>query len=114
LIELLMADWISDDIDLSLSVHDQRVSLRSFWIGCFESYARTCYEASSAIITLFSENQAFQCELAAELAKLRVIPNGVDANTFARLPRAPADGPPTVALIGRVVPVKDVRTFLLS
>ena len=114
LIELLMADWISDDIDLSLSVHDRRVSLRSFWIGCFESYARTCYEASSAIITLFSENQAFQCELGAELEKLRIIPNGINSNTFARLPRAPADGPPTVALIGRVVPVKDVKTFLLS
>jgi polysaccharide biosynthesis protein PelF len=114
LIELLMADWISDDIDLSLSVYDQRVSLRSFWIGCFESYARTCYEASGAIITLFSDNQAFQRELGAEPAKLRVIANGVDSDTFARLPRAPADGAPTVALIGRVVPVKDVKTFLLS
>jgi polysaccharide biosynthesis protein PelF len=114
LIEVLMADWISDDIELSLSVHDRRVSLRSFWIGCFESYARACYEASSVIVSLFSDNQAFQRELGAEPAKLRMIPNGVSWRDFAELPVASADAPPTVALIGRVVAFKDIKTFLFA
>jgi glycosyltransferase involved in cell wall biosynthesis len=114
LIEVLMADWISEDIDLSLSVSDLRVSLRSFLIDCFESYARTCYEASSAIVSLFSENQVFQRELGANPAKLRIIPNGVRWQDFSELPAASVDAPPTVGLIGRVVPFKDVKTFLFA
>jgi glycosyltransferase involved in cell wall biosynthesis len=114
LIEVLAADWLSDDIDLSLSVDDRRVDLRSFWTDCFESYARTCYQASSAIIGLFSANQAFQRELGADPAKLRVIPNGVDWRSFAELPTPAADARPTVALIGRVVPCKDIKTFLFA
>ena len=114
LIEVLMADWISDDIELSLSVHDRRVDLRSFWIDCFESYAGACYEASSVIVSLFSDNQAFQSDLGAEPTKLRVIPNGVSWRDFADLPVASNDAPPTVALIGRVVAFKDIKTFLFA
>jgi glycosyltransferase involved in cell wall biosynthesis len=41
-----------------------------------------------------------------------VIPNGIDVDTYAAIERAPAPHAPTVALIGRVVPIKDVKTFL--
>ncbi len=114
LIEILLADWISDDIEVGFSVRERRPSLRSFWIDCFESYARTCYEASETIVTLFSENQTFERDLGADPAKLRVIPNGVHARSYSGLPIAPTDATPTVALIGRVVPIKDVKTFLLA
>ena len=114
LIELIMADWISDDIELSLSMEDERVSLRSFWIECFESYARTCYEASAAIVSLFPENQIFQRELGADASKMRIIPNGVRWQDFAHLSAANNKAPPTVALIGRVVPFKDLKTFLFA
>src|SRR6516165_288865 len=77
MIELFMAQWITEDLDLSLSVQDDRMSLRSFWIRCFESFARACYEASSLIISLFPENQVSQKELGADAAKLRIVPNGV-------------------------------------
>ena len=41
-----------------------------------------------------------------------IIPNGVDYQGLSRLPVAAADAPPTVALVGRVVPIKDIITYL--
>ena len=45
--------------------------------------------------------------------KLEIVPNGVDVARFAAVRRAPdAPVPPVLALIGRVVPIKDVKTFV--
>ena len=43
---------------------------------------------------------------------MKIIPNGVDYQTLSRLPQASPDDPPTVALVGRVVPIKDIKTYL--
>lgn len=112
-IDLTMADWIPDSIGLSLTGSEARTDLRQFWIRGFESYARLCYAASTRITTLYGENQAFQRALDAPEEKLEVIPNGIDPERFAGVTRL-LDGPPTVALIGRVVPIKDIKTFIAA
>jgi glycosyltransferase involved in cell wall biosynthesis len=43
---------------------------------------------------------------------MRIIPNGVDYKSLSRLPQAGAAQPATVALVGRVVPIKDIKTYL--
>jgi glycosyltransferase involved in cell wall biosynthesis len=78
----------------------------------FESYARTCYDSCAEIITLNEANQSAQVACGAQRTRMRVVPNGVDYQKLSRLPRAAADRPPTIALIGRVVPIKDVKTYL--
>lgn len=110
--EILMADWISDSIDKGLALHDPRPDLRDMWIAAFESYARACYAACDEVITLYSTNQILQRELGAPIDRLRIIPNGVDVDRFARLTTAPAESRPTIAFIGRVAPIKDVATFI--
>jgi polysaccharide biosynthesis protein PelF len=47
----------------------------------------------------------------ADPKKLLVIPNGVNAEKFAALPRDTAHAP-TIALIGRIVPIKDIKCFI--
>lgn len=111
-IEILQADWIVDTIDKGYAIHDNRRDLRDFWTAAFESYARTCYAACAEIITLHEANQGAQLMFGANPKHMRVIPNGVDYLTLSRLPQAVADAPPTVALIGRVVPIKDIKTYL--
>lgn len=111
-IEVLMAEWIADMLDKGFSVSDQRYDLRDMWTNTFEQYARICYAACDRVLTLYEENQVQQRALDADPERMAVIPNGVDAERFARLPRPAADAPPTIALIGRVVPIKDVKTFL--
>ena len=43
---------------------------------------------------------------------MRIIPNGIDYDRFSALPRIAQGRRPTVALIGRVVPIKDVKTYI--
>jgi glycosyltransferase involved in cell wall biosynthesis len=111
-IEILQADWIVDTIDKGFSINDARRDLRDFWTRAFESYAKTCYDACADVITLHEANQGPQLALGANPARMRIIPNGVDFQALSRLPRADADEPPTVALVGRVVPIKDIKTYL--
>jgi glycosyltransferase involved in cell wall biosynthesis len=111
-IEILQADWIVDTLDKGFAIHDPRRDLRDFWSAAFESYARACYGACTEIITLHGANQPAQLNLGASPARMKIIPNGIDLDRFIHLPTAPADAPPTMALIGRVVPIKDIKTYL--
>lgn len=113
-IEILMADWIVDTIDKGLGIADPRRDLRDLWIAVFESYARICYAACSHVTTLFADNQPMQRMLGAEETRLEIIPNGIDLDRFGAIPECPPDHPPTVALIGRIVPIKDIKTFLMA
>jgi len=111
-IEILQADWIVDTIDKGFAIHDARRDLRDFWAVAFESYARTCYQACAEVMTLYEGNQTAQLTLGANPQRMRIIPNGVDYANLRRLPQAAPNDPPTVALVGRVVPIKDIKTYL--
>ena len=111
-IELLMADWVIDTIDKGHALDDERTDLRDMWIRAFEAYARTCYESATGIVSLYAANQNPQRLLGATEEKLTVIANGIDLARFAKIPRAADEAQPTIALIGRVVPIKDVKTFI--
>lgn len=111
-IELLMADWVADTIDKGHVLDDPRVDLRDMWIRAFEAYARACYETVTDVITLYSDNQRPQRLLGADERKLKVIANGIELERFAQIAPAATNERPTIALIGRVVPIKDVKTYI--
>ena len=111
-IEITMADWIYDTPPGSLSVEDMPRSLKDMWKDTFASYSLACYEACDRVLTIFGGNQRFQRNDGADPAKMRVIPNGVDVAKFSAIRRRQGNYPPTVALIGRVVSIKDVKTFI--
>lgn len=112
-IDLTLANWIPDSIGFSLGRMDDRIDIRQFWIQTFEAYAKLCYRACTRITTLYGENQSFQLALGAPKEKLDVIPNGIHIGRFAGFEKA-GDYPPTVALIGRVVPIKDIKTYIAA
>jgi len=111
-IEVLMAPWIVDLIDKGEGLGDERMDLRDLWVTAFESYARCCYEACDVITTLFAANQPMQRDLGAGEGKLRVVANGIELARFAHVKPRAAGQAPVVALIGRVVPIKDIKTFI--
>ena len=111
-IEIIQAEWIVDTLDKGFAIHDTRRDLRDFWTTAFESYARACYEACTEVITLHGANQPAQVMQGAPAERMKIIPNGVDFKTLTALPRPAADDPLTVALVGRVVPIKDIKTFI--
>ncbi|ANK80816.1 MAG: hypothetical protein TEF_08380 [Rhizobiales bacterium NRL2] len=110
-IEIAMADWLYEGPSGSLGLDKPKRDLKDLWIDTFVAYSRCCYQACDEIITLYTGNQDLQRRDGAEPHKLRIIPNGVDYERFSKIPREPHDRP-TVALIGRVVPIKDIKTFI--
>ncbi len=111
-IEIAMADWLHAGDSQGLGIEKPRRDLRDLWIDAFVAYARATYEASAEIITLYGGNQDLQRREGAPPDKLKVIPNGIDYPRFSGIARDTADRRPTVALIGRVVPIKDLKTFI--
>lgn len=112
-IEISMSDWFHQKSLGWLNLTNMKKDLKDLWIDTFINYSRICYMASDKIITLFPENQKMQVADGAALEKLEVIPNGVDYPTYSKIiPQKPSR--PTIALIGRMVPIKDVKSFILA
>jgi glycosyltransferase involved in cell wall biosynthesis len=111
-IEIMMADWLFDGIDRGVGLNRNGRDLRDLWIDTFTSYARACYNACDQVITLYGGNQVMQRQLGSPESRMRIIPNGIDYDRYAALPRPSQRRRPRVALIGRVVPIKDIKTYI--
>ena len=112
-IDMMNADWIRDRRNF-LQTHQAEVShLRTLWVSFFQTTARQTYAQASPIISLFERARRQQVLDGAADARTRIVPNGVDVVRFAALRRA-ADAPipPVMALLGRVVPIKDIKNFI--
>jgi glycosyltransferase involved in cell wall biosynthesis len=109
-VEITLADWLQEDSLQNLSIERLHRDLRDLWIDTFTGFSRVCYAASSRIITLYEGNTLLQLQDGADPDRLLVIPNGIEVTESTRAERG--DAPPTVALVGRVVPIKDIKTFL--
>lgn len=110
-IEVTTADWLESTASKALTIDAPRRDLRDMWIDSINNFSRVCYEACDRIITLFAGNQHSQIEDGAPVEKLQVIPNGVPVQHYAALAHR-RQATPTIGLIGRVVPIKDIKTFI--
>jgi len=84
---------------------------RDMWTGIFNNLSRLCYRYADLIVALFEHNRRLQIELGAPGDRTRVIPNGIDVPFYSAVVRRKRKGF-HVGLIGRVVPIKDVKTFI--
>lgn len=112
-IDLFQSEWIRDNRGVFEKDASQLSYFRDLWIRFFEALGRMCYEAAADIVALYETNRLRQVSDGALAGRTRNIPNGIDLPRFAAL-RAlrPATPPPVLCLIGRVVPIKDVKTFI--
>lgn len=110
-IEVTSADWLEATASKALTIDKPRRDLRDMWIGAIDNFSKVAYEASDHIITLFKGNQQAQRADGASPEKMQIIPNGVDIKRFGSLNHRRQQSP-TIGLIGRVVPIKDVKTYI--
>jgi glycosyltransferase involved in cell wall biosynthesis len=83
------------------------------WINFFESLGRITYRCSSKIISLYEDNRIRQVIDGAEEKRTMVIPNGIDVARFSEVRNSrPEEIPRVLGLLGRVVPIKDIKTFI--
>lgn len=115
-IDLAQADWITDATEtFGTSLDDDVSYIRRLWIRFFEGIGRLTYNSTNPIISLYEGNRLRQIDDGADATRTEIIPNGIDIERFSLLRQErPAGVPPILALIGRVVPIKDVKTFIRS
>jgi glycosyltransferase involved in cell wall biosynthesis len=112
-IDLFKSEWIRDNRNIFQRDPTELSYFRQMWIGFFEWMGRFCYDAADPIIALYEDNRLRQVADGAKSERTFNIPNGISLKRFAPLRRLrPENPPPVLCLIGRVVPIKDVKTFI--
>jgi len=113
-LDLAQVDWIPEELDpFKVGLNDNMNYLRSVWIRFFRSLGRMSYASANEIYTLYNGNRLRQIADGAPDSKLTIVPNGVNVGRFKKARRADdAPVPPVLALIGRVVPIKDIKNFI--
>ena len=113
-IEILQAEWLGTQ-KARLSLKQDLGFLRKFWINLFLALGKIAYDHTDRIFTLYGGNKELQVEYGADPATVEIIPNGV------HLKRLSAERPPLaerefprIGFVGRVVPIKDVKTLILA
>lgn len=112
-IDLLKNEWValSEAVDQKQKRTDQYNT--TLWIDFFEILARICYSRASPIISLFEGYRKRQILDGAAASRARIIPNGVLVyDSLQSTKESPEKQAPIICLIGRVVPIKDIKTFI--
>ena len=113
-LDLAQVDWIPEDADpFRVGLDDSMNYLRRVWIRFFRSLGRMAYDSSDHVYTLYNGNRLRQIEDGADQSRLTIVPNGVNVKHYSKVRRSDdAPVPQVLALIGRVVPIKDIKTFI--
>jgi len=111
-------DLISSSLNLFQKIELFRESgednyIQSMWVRFFEGIGKMSYHRANPILSLFGMAKETQILYGANPSRCRVIPNGVDIKKLgATLQNRPKGVPKVITLIGRVVSIKDIKTFI--
>ncbi|AZP69948.1 DUF3492 domain-containing protein [Pseudomonas poae] len=114
-IDLAQATWIAESSGQALnrSLDGGSGYIRTLWVRYFERIGQLAYNSADNIIALYDGNRQRQIKDGADPARTQLIANGIDLSQWASAMETREPGiAPVVGLIGRVVPIKDVKTFL--
>ena len=114
-IDIAQAEWIYEE-PVRLKVARAKANpLKEMWINFFVTLGEMTYQEADEIITLFEGNRLLQHDLGADPSKTSIVVNGVNIDKYAAM-RATRDEfkdrPLRVGFVGRVVPIKDVKTLV--
>lgn len=110
-IEILQAQWLLNT-DTDIRAQRKLPVFKDWWINLFEYLSLLAYRKADIITTLYDGNREKQVAYGASPEKIRIIPNGVDFPRISGLKMNREDLRPTIALVGRVVPIKDIKNFI--
>ncbi len=112
-IEISQAEWIYIEKHENYQLGRRFDFFQQWWLNMFRYMTRLAYEQADKIITITGFNTRYQLRYGADPEKLQVIPNGIDTLKLSQAQRNISTGGEfTVGLVGRVVPIKDIKTFI--
>jgi glycosyltransferase involved in cell wall biosynthesis len=112
-IEISRSEWIYSDAPERIQARKNQGFFKEIWKKFFTFLGHITYEYADEIITLYGGNQQLQLKYGAPKEKCSVIPNAIKPGIFYPLRENMAlDDVKKVGFVGRVVPIKDVKTFI--
>lgn len=116
--EINRVDWIYEPEPLHFDFSTDWRKLKEVWIDSFKFLSDVAYAQASTITTLFEKNARLQIDYGASQEKIQIIANGLPVQAYqgaferhrmrwGRMPR-----PAVFGFVGRIVPVKDVKTLI--
>jgi polysaccharide biosynthesis protein PelF len=117
-IEISQSNWVYDERDQGFKASENMGFFRHWWIEMFMMMSRLAYQGCDVITTLYKGNFEMQVEHGCPVEKLQIIPNGIDVEAYKTVKaardkvRAEVNRPFTIGFVGRVTPIKDVKTFI--
>ncbi len=112
--EIVQSTWL-DAAATGYRLEQGRMSFfQQWWFNLFRFMERITYDAASAVISITNVNQQYQLQHGAYPSKMKLIPNGVNIEQFLHLRRLkqPVGDHFLVGFVGRIVPIKDVKTLI--
>ncbi|MEF3280071.1 MAG: GT4 family glycosyltransferase PelF [Elusimicrobiota bacterium] len=114
-IDIMLSKWIEEYRINLLKSSGEKNYIKELWIRFFQGINKFAYESADEIISLYSGAKNIQITYGANPDKTKVIPNGIDPDKFSESLKKRSDKiPPVISLVGRVVPIKDVKTFITA
>ncbi|MDD5594839.1 MAG: GT4 family glycosyltransferase PelF [Candidatus Omnitrophica bacterium] len=111
-IEISQAEWIYSETAQEIKVTESKDFFKEWWTNLFSFFSHLAYSRADEIITLFEGNRKVQLEEGAPVQRTKIIPNGVDLALFKKMKKEPSTAVYRIGFMGRVVPIKDVKTFI--
>ena len=112
-IDMLTADWIDYQKPSLLKQPEETNYIKEMWVRFFERIGEFTYNKAEHILSLYSGARDIQVQFGADKNKTQIIPNAVDVEALNKtLEHRPDRAPQVITLIGRVVSIKDIKTFI--
>lgn len=113
-IEISQADWVLN-VDRDLRATQKKSTFKNWWIRVFRFMSQMAYEKADRITTLYDGNVKKQLIYGADIKKIQIIPNGIKWDKYRTIVKHVYDiKAPIIGMVGRVVPIKDLKTFIKS
>lgn len=111
MLEISQANWIYEQERSHFRAERELSFFKKWWSGIFYIVSRLAYRHADRIFTLFEGNKMREILEGAAPEKITIIPNGIKIVEYLHAPRQKKETP-QIGMIGRVVMIKDVKTYL--
>lgn len=111
-IDLMTSDWFTMRTPFITYSETKGNLVRDIWNNFFSGLGLFSYFTADKILSLYRKAAEVQISYGAPPEKTDVIPNGVDIKKLTPLIEKRKEHYQRICLIGRVVPIKDIKTFL--
>ncbi len=113
-IDIMLSNWIKEYRINLLKGSSEKNYLKELWIRFFQGINKFAYENADKIISLYNGAKKMQINIGADEKKCEVISNGINIERFYKIYQKRKETKNVIGLVGRVVPIKDIKTFITA